>query len=81
MSEELTAERVRADVAALLGCPPADLDDAEDLFEEGLDSVRLMSLVARWRADGATGLEYADLAEEPVLSRWTALVTAARVIP
>ncbi|WP_432483539.1 phosphopantetheine-binding protein [Kineococcus esterisolvens] len=70
----LTGDRVRADVAQLLGCDPADLDADEDLLDRGLDSIRLMTLVERWRRAGASGLEFADLAEQPVLRRWQELV-------
>ncbi|NUT48703.1 MAG: acyl carrier protein [Saccharothrix sp.] len=70
----LTADRVRGDVAALLGVDPAELGGDEDLLDLGLDSMRIMSLVERWRAAGATGLEFADLAEDPRLERWTELV-------
>jgi aryl carrier-like protein len=70
----LTEERMRADVAELLACDPAEIDADEDLLDRGLDSIRLMTLVERWRAAGATGLEFPDLAEEPVLSHWTTIV-------
>jgi aryl carrier-like protein len=73
----VSAERVRADVADLLGIMPAELDADADLLDLGLDSMRVMSLVERWRAAGATGLEFADLAEDPRLARWTELVAGA----
>ncbi|WP_367128669.1 phosphopantetheine-binding protein [Saccharothrix sp. HUAS TT1] len=73
----LTADRIRADVADLLGCDPAEVADDADLLDLGLDSMRIMSLVERWRAAGATGLEFADLAEQPRLDRWTELVAGA----
>ncbi|GAA4668949.1 hypothetical protein GCM10023347_23130 [Streptomyces chumphonensis] len=75
MNTSLSPERVRADVAELLGCAPADLSPEENLFDRGLDSVRMMTLVERWRAAGATTLEFPDLAERPVLAHWTGLVT------
>ncbi|GAB3507046.1 phosphopantetheine-binding protein [Amycolatopsis cihanbeyliensis] len=70
----LSADRIRADVAGLLGCDPADIDASENLFDRGLDSVRVMSLVERWRAEGATSLEFPDLAERPELGHWTAIL-------
>ncbi|MBB5953733.1 aryl carrier-like protein [Saccharothrix tamanrassetensis] len=73
----LSADQVRADVADLLGCDPAELAPDADLLDLGLDSVRIMGLVERWRAAGATRLEFADLAEQPELGHWTALVTGA----
>ncbi|MCR3750345.1 phosphopantetheine-binding protein [Lentzea californiensis] len=73
----ITADQVRADVAALLGVEPDGLDPRADLLDLGLDSMRIMSLVERWRAAGVPGLEFADLAEQPELARWTAVVTGS----
>lgn len=70
----LTEERIRSDVAELLDCTPDAIDPEEDLLDRGLDSVRIMSLVERWREAGASGLEFPDLAEEPVLRHWIGLV-------
>lgn len=73
----LSEEQIRADVAEMLACDPADIGPDEDLLDRGLDSIRLMTLVERWRAAGATALEFPDLAEEPVLRRWTEVVRAS----
>ncbi|GAA4994400.1 phosphopantetheine-binding protein [Pseudonocardia tropica] len=70
----LTPERIRADVAELLDVAPDGIDPDEDLLDRGLDSVRIMTLIERWRAAGAPELEFPDLAEEPVLRRWVELV-------
>lgn len=72
----LSADRIRADVAGLLACAPEEIALDEDLLERGLDSVRLMTLVERWRAAGAAGVEFPDLAERPELRHWTALLCA-----
>ena len=74
MNESLTPERIRADVAELLDCDPATLAPDQNLFDLGLDSMRTMTLVERWREGGAV-LEFPDLAERPELGHWTALVT------
>ncbi|QWF83947.1 phosphopantetheine-binding protein [Amycolatopsis sp. CA-230715] len=73
----LSADRVRADVTELLGCEPAEIALDENLFDRGLDSVRTMSLVERWRAGGAAGLEFPDLAERPELGHWTTVLGKA----
>ncbi|WP_415949186.1 phosphopantetheine-binding protein [Streptomyces sp. KLOTTS4A1] len=75
MSQTLTPERVRADVAELLGCEPAELTPEENLLDRGLDSMRMMILVERWRSAGAASLEFPDLAECAELGHWTALLT------
>jgi 2,3-dihydroxybenzoate-AMP ligase len=71
----LSVDQVRADVAAVLSVPPAAVDADVPLPEQGLDSVRMMTLVERWRALGAS-LTFADLAERPILSEWSELVAA-----
>ncbi|MEU9736435.1 phosphopantetheine-binding protein [Streptomyces sp. NPDC048002] len=75
MSEALSPDRIRADVAEVLGCDPAELGPDENLRDLGLDSVRLMTLVERWRSTGAEDLELPDLAERPELAHWTELLT------
>ncbi|MEU9040420.1 phosphopantetheine-binding protein [Kitasatospora sp. NPDC048343] len=45
-------ERIRAEVADLLGEDPADIPLDENLVDWGLDSIRLMTLAERWRAEG-----------------------------
>ncbi|WP_369215879.1 phosphopantetheine-binding protein [Streptomyces flavofungini] len=75
MDQTLSPERVRADVAELLDCDPADLAPEDNLLDHGLDSVRIMMLIERWRAAGATAVEFPDLAEQPELGHWTALLT------
>ncbi|QIB43124.1 phosphopantetheine-binding protein [Streptomyces aureoverticillatus] len=75
MSQTLSPERVRADVAELLGCDPTEIAPDDNLFDLGLDSVRIMTLVERWRSGGAADLEFPDLAEQPELAHWTALLT------
>ncbi|MFC4004174.1 phosphopantetheine-binding protein [Prauserella oleivorans] len=71
----LSAERIRADVAELLGRDPAEIGMEENLLDLGLDSIRIMSLIERWRAAGANEVEFPDLAERPELAHWITLVT------
>ncbi|MFB4426468.1 phosphopantetheine-binding protein [Streptomyces sp. QL37] len=73
--QTLTPERVRADVAELIGCDPAEIELDDNLNDLGLDSVRTMVLIERWRGAGADALEYPDLAEQPELGHWTELLT------
>ncbi|MBS4102886.1 phosphopantetheine-binding protein [Tsukamurella paurometabola] len=70
----LTADRVRADVAELLQVPAESIADDDNLFDLGLDSVRVMTLIQRWRDAGAAELEFPDLAEQPELAHWQRLV-------
>lgn len=72
MATSLSFDRLRHDVADVLAEPPESLSAEEDLFDRGLDSIRIMTLVTRWRADGFDP-DYADLAEEPTLGAWSTM--------
>jgi bifunctional isochorismate lyase/aryl carrier protein len=75
MAERLTHEAIRADVAALLHRDPDEAYDQENLFESGLDSIRLLSLLERWREHGVT-VSFVELAEQPTLEHWLTILTA-----
>lgn len=70
MAVQLTSATVRADVAELLHFSP---DDTENLFESGLDSVRLLTLLEGWREAGAD-VSFVDLAECPTVGHWLTLL-------
>ncbi|MFF2141524.1 phosphopantetheine-binding protein [Kitasatospora sp. NPDC058190] len=71
-----TVERIRAEVADLLGEDPADIPLDENLADWGLDSIRLMSLADRWRAEGAE-VTFVQLAARPAIEAWAGLLGAA----
>ncbi|MCU4746380.1 phosphopantetheine-binding protein [Streptomyces xiamenensis] len=68
-STSLTLDILRADVAEELYLDPGEISDDDNLLQAGLDSVRLLSLVDRWRRLGAHA-DFADLAERPTISAW-----------
>ena len=73
MTAPLSLDRLRSDVAEALDEEPGSFADDENLIDLGLDSIRLMSLAARWREAGfAAG--YLDLAQEPTVAAWHALL-------
>lgn len=72
----LTVRRIRQDVADVLGEDPADIPDDESLVDHGLDSVRLMSLVERWRREHGVEISFVDLADRPAVEAWAALLGA-----
>jgi aryl carrier-like protein len=78
MTAKLTSTAVRTDVAELLHRSPDDVAETENLFESGLDSVRLLTLLERWRDAGAE-VSFVDLAEQPTLAHWLALLTPTPV--
>lgn len=69
----LDLERMRADVAGMLGEAPQDIGDDDNLIDLGLDSMRVLGLVLAW---GNTGipLEFAHLAEHATLAGWWGVV-------
>ena len=73
-SSTLTREQVRAEVAELLQESPEALGDDDNLFERGMDSIRLMTLVEKWRAAG-TETTFVELAERPTLADWFTLLS------
>ncbi|GAA4823439.1 phosphopantetheine-binding protein [Streptomyces ziwulingensis] len=73
----LTLERMRTDVADCLGEEAADIPVDENLVDYGLDSVRIMALLERWRREHGVSADFADLAEQPALAAWATLLGAA----
>lgn len=70
----LTAERLRNDTAGILGIDAAHLRTDQALTDQGLDSLRLMTLVESWRAKGAQ-VEFHQLFILPTLDDWIAELT------
>lgn len=66
---DLTIEHMRADVATMLHEDPSEILDDDNLMEWGLDSMRAMTLAAKWRQAGAK-IEFADMAADPTLQHW-----------
>ncbi|GAA1829184.1 hypothetical protein GCM10009836_03750 [Pseudonocardia ailaonensis] len=74
VSQRVSAEQAKADVADVLFAEVADLDGEADLRDQGMDSVRVMELVERWRSAGVEDLDYPALAEDQRLTRWIAVL-------
>ena len=72
-AEPLTLERMRADLARVLDCTPAEIGDDDNLMDLDLDSMRMLGLVLAW---GNTGLqlEFSQLAEHSTLRQWWTVV-------
>gem|GEM_PF-201552 len=69
-STVLSKKRVVSDIAELLDVAPEELTDDTNLLDAGLDSIRLMSLVEKWRTAGSPGADVVTLASEPVVGVW-----------
>jgi bifunctional isochorismate lyase/aryl carrier protein len=64
---------LRDQLANLLQCSPQEIGIEDNLLDFGLDSIRLMSLIERWRHEGVE-VNFADLAERPTLNHWGRLL-------
>lgn len=65
----LSLDKLRADVAEMLMVTPDEVDLDEPVMDQGLDSIRLMELVERWRGTGVE-VSFVALAERPTLAEW-----------
>jgi bifunctional isochorismate lyase/aryl carrier protein len=72
-----SAAALQAQIADLLDELADSFGPDDDLIDVGLDSIRLMTLVERWRSGGVR-LDFADLAEQPTVNGWWALMTAEK---
>lgn len=66
----LSTEQVVADVADVLYLDPEAVDYEVSLRDQGMDSVRLMDLVERWRSAGVERIDFITLAENSKLGEW-----------
>lgn len=69
----LTREIVIGDIAVALDQPPESIGDDLNLLDEGLDSIRIMGLVERWRSAGAPDVDFPTLAADPTVAHWVAV--------
>ncbi|GAA0813829.1 phosphopantetheine-binding protein [Spirilliplanes yamanashiensis] len=68
-------EQLRDQIAAVLDEPADAIGLDDDLMDAGLDSIRLMTLIERWRAGGVQ-VGFVELAERPTVAGWWALLAA-----
>lgn len=72
----LTPETMRADIAEMLDCDPAEIEEGVNLLDLGLDSLRIMQLTERWSHTADVPVDFASLAEDPEFGAWVRLVAA-----
>ena len=70
MTEALTKERMRADIAAVLHEEPDAVGDDNNLMDLGVDSLRALNLSLLWSE--TVPLEFSELAEHVTLAGWWA---------
>lgn len=79
-SGKLTLEMMREDLARVLHEDPGEIHDDDNLIDLGLDSIRAMIVLTRWREAGAH-IDFADMAQHPQLSYWWKLVKGMQAKP
>ncbi|MFT3899460.1 MAG: AMP-binding protein [Gordonia sp. (in: high G+C Gram-positive bacteria)] len=75
--DPLAADQLRADLADKLMVDPGALTGSLMLADIGIDSLQLMALLDKWRAAGATGLDFEAVAAAPTLDDLFAAVRQA----
>jgi len=68
-------EQLRAELLELLEEDDDPISVEESLFDRGLDSVRLMTLVERFQQRGVN-VTFGDLAEQPTIAAWSTLIAS-----
>ncbi|MFB7933899.1 MULTISPECIES: phosphopantetheine-binding protein [Streptomyces] len=76
MPAPLTLEGFRADLAELLHQQPHEVDLDENPFHAGLDSLRVVTLIERWRESGVE-VTFVDLAECTSFAQWWRLLSVS----
>lgn len=65
----VTLEKMRADIAEMIGEEPETIGVDDNLMDLGLDSMRLMNLILLWQEAGVD-LEFGEFAEHFTLGAW-----------
>ena len=68
----MTETKIITDVAESLGVAPDTLTPDTNLADAGLDSLRLIMLVEKWRAEGVT-VDFQDILTRTTLAEWCEL--------
>ncbi|RYF79552.1 MAG: phosphopantetheine-binding protein [Comamonadaceae bacterium] len=71
----LTLERLRTDVARMVGEAPEDIALDDNLMDVGLDSMRMLNLIMGWNEAGLK-VDFSDLAEHTTLEGWWKVLSA-----
>ncbi|WP_215449666.1 phosphopantetheine-binding protein [Streptomyces sp. ATCC 21386] len=77
MSEPLTLDGFRADLAECLFLEPDAVDLEDSPLDSGLDSLRITTLLERWQAAGVD-VTFIELAERTSFAQWWQLLSERR---
>lgn len=69
-NEKYHASEIRQDVAKIIGIPVCQISDDENLYDLGLDSMRLVDLILEWQGKGIS-IDFPHLAKKTTLKEFT----------
>lgn len=69
----LDAQSLTAHILQLVADDVAEFSADANLLDYGIDSVKIMAIVAKWREQGLN-VDFIDLAEQPTLNAWLVLL-------
>ena len=75
---ETTMTELKALIARVLDDEVRDIEPGDNLFGRGLHSLALMRLMPPLSQLAGTRLDYEDLARQPTLAAWQALIERSR---
>lgn len=75
-----SAAELLEQIAEVIDEPADSFGPDDDLMDVGLDSIRLMILIERWRSAGIQ-LGFVELADQPTVNGWWDLITAQQKEP
>lgn len=65
----VTLEKMRADIAEMIGEEPEAIGIDDNLMDLGLDSMRVMNLLVKWTESGVD-FDFGEAAENFTLAAW-----------
>lgn len=77
-TSKLSIDAIQNDVADILQVPISDVETDENLIYLGLDSIRVMTLLEKWRGQGAN-ITFLDLAEKTTIQEWWEIIADSMV--
>ncbi len=70
----ISLEEMRADIARLVHMAADEIEMEDNLYDLGLDSMRVMQLLLDWEGRGLRA-DFSRFAEEATLAGWWAIVS------
>lgn len=76
----ITKDRMRADIANAIDMDASEIGDDDNLFDLGLDSIRVMDMLMKWEAAGLK-IDFSLFYEVATLAEWWRIVERSGETP